>query len=301
MAIKSSDGQKPSGGPKASDASKGVSTVSTMVERIAPKEQMSDSSNFADPAKLRDSLAKCTMSPHASENPTMVILENFINNMQGAKSLSLHHYKLGNIAVFGIHTRSGVFLLSSYSPAALYEDPVFMTLKSDLKLRTVIYRPDGAPLYLYPLGAKGKNGAKDTKGSEEFEKLEGYAAKQKGRQSLPPPAPKAEITDTLEIANGNGASFSTEGFKKRFARCQVLDGSDFDPKAFAESIHFMSTFRDMKGSSHYVIVAGENQDGYRLYVNADSTVMPGEGITLQYGKGDYCLLYKELDMFLKKR
>ncbi len=286
MATKFDDNQKaPRDAPKPGS----TTSASTMIHRVSPQDDGLSSSNIpADAGSMRGILSKCTMSPHESENPRGISLDNLIKNLLRSGKLEMDHYKLGHITLYTLVARKSAFILSSHSAESLYEDPRFMHLSTDLKNRSVLYTQKGTRLYLYPLGSDKRLG------SEELRKLEGLAKRQNGRPSLPPPAPEAKITDSLQLDPEKGVGVTTDSFKKRFARCEVLepDAKGFDPKAFAESIHVVSAFTDLNGSAHYVIIAGKEEDCYTLYVNADSTAVPGKGIALGYGQ-DFCLLYRD--------
>jgi len=285
MATKFDNGQKPpAGGPKE------ATTLSTMVSRVSPQDFGLDSISFStDVSSMRANLSKCTMSPHDSENPRGVNLENLVKNLAGVGKLELEHFKLGRITLYTIRTRKVSFIVSPHSPESLYEDPQFMSLATNLRERSVLYTQKGSRLFIYPLGSENKPG------SDEIRTLQGLANKQNGRPSIPPSAAGAEITDTLQLDPEKSMAVSIGAFKERFARCEVLDldTRSFDPKAFAEGILVVSHFKDEKGSPHYVIIAGKEEDCYLLYVNADSTAIPGKGIALGYGGNDFCLLYRD--------
>lgn len=188
----------------------------------------------------------------------------FVQNMKGMASLSV-----GGIDMMALRTRGSLFVLCKKPTESIYELAKGLGAV-DFKRRCILKTPQDGHLYLSMIT------------SGELARIMSVAAMEKkvpiGAQSIAPPS------------QGN---VSLEEFRRKIANCvpELLVDSHFDPKAFAESLRFVWTFRDDKDQQHYVLIAGEEEINYRMYVNSDS-VSALMGIPLAYGK-DSCVLIKD--------
>lgn len=170
-------------------------------------------------------------------------------------------------------TDTSWFVLYAFPAESIYDrDPRFMSINFKNKDKLVL--PKGKTLYL----------SRVTCG--EVDALRALAALSAGKMAV-----KA---DTL--APGPQGHFTYEDVRAKLAKASDLHSTDlfFDMREFIQGIRFITVEEDRQGNVHYYIMSGEDETGYRLYVNPVDLSMPGHGNSTRFRyRQDVCILYRE--------
>jgi hypothetical protein len=204
---------------------------------------------------LRERLSGCTVL----DNQAGVIFENFLKNLRGVAPLSIMGHKL-----LLVRTRSTVFLLSDTPHETLYETtPALMGV--DLRRRCMLETGNRKHLYLINISADECAAIMRIAASDE-------AASKRG--------------DTM--APGESTAVDMDDFKSKLAASSSDTGLDL--VGFSELVKFAYVFKDENDRPYYFLVAGSDENSFRLYVNEP---VHQEGAVYFNYRSERCILIRE--------
>ncbi len=197
------------------------------------------------------------------QNDAGLKYSNFVKNLKGMTPISVQ----GNMLV-ALRTRSSLFVLTNVAPESLYDHaPGLMDV--DFKRRCTVSREDGKCMYLCMIT------------SAELNKILRVAAQEKA------------VPQNVETMVPAGEVVGFEEFQKKLAACEVVisPDSEFDARKLAAELKFVSLFRDSDDNQYYLLMAGEDEVPYRMYVNQDELATL-DAVVLTYNQ-DTCILVRE--------
>ncbi|MBD3210728.1 hypothetical protein GF318_05085 [Candidatus Micrarchaeota archaeon] len=221
------------------DSRKADATVADSMR--VPDPRFDKISSFFSSADKLPAIKKKLGSCAVLHNDTKVVFDNFVANLRG-----MGRFSIGGVNFVSLRTRGSNFLLCDRSAENLYEVSTGL-MDVDLKRRLILQSNGGKFLYLYLVT------------SEEIERMAMLAAKDK----------KQEDKNTLVHNGANGPAVDFDSFVGKLKNCTFLGGTEdsFDVLEFAASVQFAITYEDTLGNPYYYIIAGKENDGYRLYVD----------------------------------
>ncbi len=188
---------------------------------------------------LKRGLADCIFL----RNDAGIILENFVKNLRGAKTLTI-----GDVKPILGRTRSSLFIFTEKPPESFSEikglvgvDFTNNSLAETKKTQKRFF------IILITL--------------TDLEKIRAVAAREKSVIEKP----------TLEPVEGEMVNI--DEFRGKLRECNVISSTveDFDMRRFADEVKFVETFQDEK-NRYYFIIAGDAENRYRLYVNVPGMI-----------------------------
>lgn len=221
--------------------------------------------------EIRSLLSSCVISTDMDGKPVngaKVNFENFIKNLQGCKEFSI-----GSAVLTCVRTRGSLFIITNTIPDTLYElSPAIM--HAELKRKTILMDKTGKAHYLCRIN------------SRDLAILQKVASTYKPMEEKKP--------TTLEPDTSN-PSVDLDQFVKQLKVCGLVEKTEeFSTPEFARSIKFVTTYNDDNDNTYYFIVAGENDDSYRLYVNCDPNGhLEHDAMFVLSYRRDRCKLYRE--------
>jgi hypothetical protein len=246
---------------------------------MEPKKKGKFSSDSTVSARLSDP-ALSRLAPFSSEklpnlqrrlaacvvirNEAGIKYSNFVNNLKGMTPISLQ-----GTTLVALRTRSSLFIMTSAAPESLYDNaPGLMNV--DFKRRCMVSREDGKCMYICMIN------------SAELNQIMRVAAME-----------KAPPQNSGTIAPGPDEVVHFEEFAEKLAACEVVISPvpGFDVKKLAAELKFVSLFRDSDDNRYYLLMAGDEEIPYRMYVNQEhlSTL---DSVILLYNQ-DSCILVPE--------
>jgi hypothetical protein len=210
---------------------------------------------------LQKRLASCVVI----QNDAGIKYSNFVANLKGMTPVPV-----AGSTLVALRTRSSLFVMTNVAPESLYDNaPGLMNV--DFKRRCTVSREDGKCMYLCMIT------------SGELNQILRVSAQE-----------KATVHDMRTISpEVNEDIVSFDEFQRKLAACEVVISPDpeFDIKRLAAELKFVSLFRDKEDNQYYLLMAGEDEIPYRMYVNQEhlSTL---DSIVLTYNE-DTCILVRE--------
>lgn len=209
---------------------------------------------------LQRRLASCIMI----QNDAGINYSNLVKNLRGMTPISVQ----GSTLV-ALRTRSSLFVLTNSAPESLYDNaPGLMSV--DFKRRCTVSREDGKCMYLCMIT------------SAELNQILRVASQEKA-------TPQSVET----IVPGPDDVVGFDDFQRKLAICDLVisPNPEFDVKKFAAELKFVSLFRDKEDNQYYLLMSGNDEIPYRMYVNQEhlSTL---DSVVLTYNQ-DTCILVPE--------
>lgn len=209
---------------------------------------------------LQRRLASCVII----RNDAGIKYSNFVNNLKGMTPISVQGKTL-----IALRTRSSLFVLTSAAPESLYDHaPGLMDV--DFKRRCTISREDGKCMYLCMIT------------SGELNQIMRVAAQE-----------KATVSDDRTLSPEVNEVVRFEEFQRKLAACDLVisPDPDFDVRKLAAELKFVTLFRDGDDNQYYLLMSGEDELPYRMYVN-QAELSTLDSVVLTYNK-DTCILVRE--------
>lgn len=225
-----------------------------------------------------EALKKKLRSFEVIHNESGIRFGAYAGNIRGLGSISL-----GDAKFLLTRTRTTLVLISDRPPESIYDiSPVICDV--DFKRSCILRRQNGSSakhMWLCRLTLP------------EVQELFRISARLSGKDSTPPPSK----TESLVPKPDGGLAVNLREFKDKLAKGSIqwstIYGLDLDK--LADEVLFATKLEDDSGNLHYYLVAGDEANGYRLYVNADvPRPEAGEGVAMfLFSNNERCYLMKE--------
>lgn len=198
------------------------------------------------------------------QNDAGIRYSNFVKNLKGMTPVSV-----AGTTMVALRTRSSLFVLTNVAPESLYDKaPGLMDV--DFKRKCTVSREDGKCMYLCMIT------------SVELDQIMRVAAQE-----------KATVHDERTMSPEVNEVVNFDEFQKKLAACEVVISPDpeFDARKLAAELKFVSLFRDDEDNQYYLLMAGEDELPYRMYVNQEQLTSL-DAVVLTYNQ-DTCILVRE--------